>query len=297
MNIETAYEILGVTSRSTQEEVTKAYKVAALKTHPDKNLDDPQASQKFIDVSNAYEKITNHKGGNDEDEQDDDDDEYCHFRHSNPSAFFDFMFFNIFGERFRRPSNSFDYDDFEKEYAHWAEMRAKHIEENRRVYHQNVQLKKSMSGLGLTKRSSKEDATRAFNALSMKYDPNLTPQSNTNKEKYDEIKNWYDVVLANMEEKAKISLEREQIRLASEKTAKADRAKEKQRFEEEREARGRNPFRDIEKDLLRTCHKCSERYVPQKDQRCDSCGAAEPELQALIDAEKAAKKNKGKKVN
>jgi len=85
MNLNTAYEILGMTrSSSSEEEIKKAYKELALKTHPgiyflpylywlymyilivishliaclysDKNRDDPEAAEKFARISNAYEK-------------------------------------------------------------------------------------------------------------------------------------------------------------------------------------------------------------------------------------------------
>jgi hypothetical protein len=37
----------GTTPTATQDEIKKAYRKAALKWHPDKNKDNPQASEKF----------------------------------------------------------------------------------------------------------------------------------------------------------------------------------------------------------------------------------------------------------
>jgi len=41
------YDTLSITPSATQDEIKKAYRKAALKWHPDKNKDNPQASEKF----------------------------------------------------------------------------------------------------------------------------------------------------------------------------------------------------------------------------------------------------------
>lgn len=41
------YDALSIKPDATQDEIKKAYRKAALKYHPDKNKDNPQASDKF----------------------------------------------------------------------------------------------------------------------------------------------------------------------------------------------------------------------------------------------------------
>jgi len=50
------YRILGITQASGEEEVKRAYRRLAKKYHPDVNPD-PAATQKFIDATQAYERV------------------------------------------------------------------------------------------------------------------------------------------------------------------------------------------------------------------------------------------------
>jgi curved DNA-binding protein CbpA len=52
------YEIIGVRKDSTPEEIKSAYKKKAVELHPDKNPDDPEAANKFAELSNAYEVLS-----------------------------------------------------------------------------------------------------------------------------------------------------------------------------------------------------------------------------------------------
>jgi hypothetical protein len=56
----THYDILGVGMRASEQEIKKSYRDLAKKYHPDKNKDDKNAQAKFIEVSNAYETLSDH---------------------------------------------------------------------------------------------------------------------------------------------------------------------------------------------------------------------------------------------
>lgn len=52
------YDDLNVKTTATQDEIKKGYRKAALKWHPDKNKDDPNAAEKFKECSQAYEILS-----------------------------------------------------------------------------------------------------------------------------------------------------------------------------------------------------------------------------------------------
>ncbi|KAI9791956.1 MAG: hypothetical protein M1816_003225 [Peltula sp. TS41687] len=52
------YDALSIKPDASQEDIKKAYRKAALKYHPDKNKDKPEAAEKFKEVSQAYEILS-----------------------------------------------------------------------------------------------------------------------------------------------------------------------------------------------------------------------------------------------
>lgn len=54
----THYEVLGVASTATPDEIRKAFRELAHQTHPDKNPGDAGAAKRFQRVREAYEALS-----------------------------------------------------------------------------------------------------------------------------------------------------------------------------------------------------------------------------------------------
>ncbi|XP_068703940.1 uncharacterized protein [Montipora foliosa] len=52
-----SYELLGLPTNASEDEVKRAYKQKARECHPDKNPGDPRATEKFQELSQSYQRI------------------------------------------------------------------------------------------------------------------------------------------------------------------------------------------------------------------------------------------------
>ena len=52
------YDVLGVSKSASKDELKKSYRKLAMKYHPDRNPDDSEASEKFKELSEAYEILS-----------------------------------------------------------------------------------------------------------------------------------------------------------------------------------------------------------------------------------------------
>ena len=106
MTSDEAYAILGVQKTANEIEIKTAYKRLALRTHPDKNPNDPDASKNFHRVSEAYKRITDPASFHDEDNDGED------ISDAEAEMMFNMMFSEMFGgDGFVGSSDFFGCDD------------------------------------------------------------------------------------------------------------------------------------------------------------------------------------------
>ena len=58
MNYRDYYEILGVNKNSDKAEMKRAYRKLAMQYHPDQNPDDKEAEEKFKEINEAYQVLS-----------------------------------------------------------------------------------------------------------------------------------------------------------------------------------------------------------------------------------------------
>src|SRR3970040_2579934 len=52
------YKVLGVERKASEQEIKRAYRKLALKFHPDRNPNDKQAEDKFKEINEAYQVLS-----------------------------------------------------------------------------------------------------------------------------------------------------------------------------------------------------------------------------------------------
>lgn len=58
------YKILGLSINATQKDIKKAFRDLALKYHPDKNMNSQESREKFMEIVEAYEVLSDEQSKN-----------------------------------------------------------------------------------------------------------------------------------------------------------------------------------------------------------------------------------------
>src|ERR671917_1551817 len=59
METKDLYKVLGVSKGASQDEIRSSYRKLARKYHPDANREDPKAEERFKEIQQAYEILSN----------------------------------------------------------------------------------------------------------------------------------------------------------------------------------------------------------------------------------------------
>jgi len=113
------YEVLGVDRSASQDEIKKAYRKKAKETHPDINSDDPNAEEKFKQISEAYSVL------GDVDKKSEYDNPTQHFYNSHTS--------------------SINIEDFLSGFPGFGSRRAKHRDTTSPIKGKDVRIHKDIS--------------------------------------------------------------------------------------------------------------------------------------------------------
>lgn len=84
--MESPYEILGVSSSATDEEINKAYRKLARKYHPDVNQNSKEAEEMMKKINKAYDDIKRIREGKNEDNNYSYNNGYYNYRYSYDSS-------------------------------------------------------------------------------------------------------------------------------------------------------------------------------------------------------------------
>lgn len=106
------YEILGVSRTASQDEIKKAYRKLALQYHPDRNQGDKEAEEKFKQINEAYEVLSNEEKRSIYDKYGKDGFGNMGFSEDfDPTSIFEDVFGSFFGQRTsKKHRNNYKYN-------------------------------------------------------------------------------------------------------------------------------------------------------------------------------------------
>jgi curved DNA-binding protein CbpA len=103
------YEELEITKEASSEEIKKAYKKLAMRWHPDKNANDPSATEKFQRISHAYSILSDSKKKSMYDKYGTVDEDNWNFEEFMKNFQFDFIY-DLFDENMFGPGKKGMFD-------------------------------------------------------------------------------------------------------------------------------------------------------------------------------------------